>query len=103
MTNNLLAFCSHPSFAEHETSRHHPERPDRIRAIHRAVRQAGLIDSPDPFPDFEIDLAMPGQDAIKPQELTPQPADPKWLSLVHTPAHIEKVRHVCAIGGGILD
>src|SRR3954468_8276734 len=99
----MIAFSSSPRFVEHLTGPHHPERPDRIRAIHRAVRQAGLIDSPDPFPDFEIDLALPRQSAIKLRELTPQPADPKWLSLVHTPAHIEKVRHVCAIGGGILD
>src|SRR5436190_8607450 len=54
----LLGFSSSPRFVEHATGPHHPERPDRIRAIHRAVREAGLIDSPDPFPEFEIDLGL---------------------------------------------
>ena len=53
-----VGFCSSPRFVEHVTGPHHPERPDRIRAIHRAVREAGLIDSPDPFPDFP---ARPGR------------------------------------------
>src|SRR5438552_2541361 len=54
----LVGFSSSPRFVEHDTGPHHPERPDRIRAIHRAVREAGLIDSPDPFPDFTIDLGL---------------------------------------------
>src|SRR5947199_2227881 len=58
MTGMSVGFSSSPRFVEHETGPHHPERPDRIRAIHRAVREAGLIDSPDPFPEFEIDLGL---------------------------------------------
>src|SRR5882672_4164732 len=54
----MLAFVSSPRFVEHITGPHHPERPDRIRAIHRAVREAGLIDSPDPFPELEIDFGL---------------------------------------------
>src|SRR5438874_8626434 len=61
----LVGFSSSPRFVEHETGPHHPERPDRIRAIHRAVREAGLIDSPDPFPEFQIDLGL--------RALTPSP------------------------------
>src|SRR5947208_13381364 len=53
-----VGFSSSPRFVEHVTGPHHPERPDRIRAIHRAVREAGLIDSPDPFPEFQIDLGL---------------------------------------------
>jgi acetoin utilization deacetylase AcuC-like enzyme len=48
----MIAFSSSPRFVEHRTTLHHPERPDRIRAIHRAVREPGLIDSPDPIPNF---------------------------------------------------
>src|SRR6185295_2292902 len=42
------AFVSSPRFVEHDTGPHHPERADRIRAIHRAVREAKMIQSPDP-------------------------------------------------------
>ena len=30
-------------------------------------------------------------------------ADEKWLLLVHPQKHIDRVRHVCEIGGGVLD
>jgi acetoin utilization deacetylase AcuC-like enzyme len=97
------AFVSSPRFVEHATGPYHPERPDRIRAIHRAVRQAKLIDSPDPFPDFPIEFgALDGQ-GIKLNEVAAVPADEKWLSLVHTEAHIEHIRRVCSLGGGVLD
>src|SRR5689334_20017086 len=79
-----VAFVSSPCFVEHVTGSYHPERPDRIRAIHRAVRDAGLIDSPDPFPEFQIDLGIRRKDSVKLLELAPQPADPKWLRSVHT-------------------
>jgi acetoin utilization deacetylase AcuC-like enzyme len=98
-----VAFVSSPRFVEHITGSYHPERPDRIRAIHRAVREAGLIDSPDPFPDFQLDLGIKRQHAIKLLELAPQAADPKWLRAVHTEEMIEFVQHVCQLGGGVLD
>src|SRR5215212_4653841 len=98
-----IAFVSSPKFVEHTTGPHHPERPDRMRAIHRAVREAKLIDSPDSFPDFQIDLGAFETTAAKLQELPPIPADEKWLSLVHTPQHIEHIRRVCELSGGVLD
>ena len=54
----MLGYCGSARFIEHETSRTHPERPDRIRAIETAVRQAGLVGSPNPFPDFEYDSQL---------------------------------------------
>jgi acetoin utilization deacetylase AcuC-like enzyme len=81
----MLGYCTHPRFTEHLTGPHHPERPERMRAIWTAVEQAGLLKNPN----------------VKRLEATP--ADPKWLGLVHTPAHIEKVKHICDIGGGVLD
>src|SRR3954467_1250893 len=98
-----VAFISSPRFIEHITGPHHPERPDRIRAIHRAVREAKLIDSPDPFPDFQISLGAFEPHDVKLQELPAIPADEKWLSLVHTPQHIEHIRRVCELGGGVVD
>jgi acetoin utilization deacetylase AcuC-like enzyme len=97
------AFVSSPRFVEHTTGPNHPERPDRIRAIHRAVRQAQLIDSPDPFPDFQLQFGQLDGQGVKLIELSSTPADAKWLSLVHTPGHIEHVRRICELGGGVLD
>jgi acetoin utilization deacetylase AcuC-like enzyme len=86
------------------TGPHHPERPDRIRAVHRAVRDAGLITSPDPFPDFALDTGIkPIGGGMKLIELEPQAADERWLSMVHTPQHVAHVREICAAGGGVLD
>jgi acetoin utilization deacetylase AcuC-like enzyme len=99
----MLAFSSSPRFVEHDTGPEHPERPDRIRAIHAAVRQAGLVDSPSPFPDFSLDLGLAPAGGPKLLELTPQRADERWLETVHTPEMIARTRHFCELGGGLLD
>jgi acetoin utilization deacetylase AcuC-like enzyme len=100
----MIGFCSSARFVEHRTSPTHPERPDRIRAIHAAVRAAKMIDSPTPFPDFKIDLGPMPQTGLKLTDLgEPTPADDKWLRAVHSERHIERVRHVCSVGGGVLD
>jgi acetoin utilization deacetylase AcuC-like enzyme len=98
-----VGFCSSSRFVEHRTGPHHPERPDRIRAIHRAVRAAGLIASPDPFPDFDITLGLKPLGLPALRELKSAVADEQWLSLVHTPEMIRNIQHVCAAGGGVLD
>jgi acetoin utilization deacetylase AcuC-like enzyme len=98
----MLGFATSPRFAEHITGPHHPERPDRIRAIFQAVRDAGLVDSPNPFNDHSLDLHLyPAGDKVV--EIEPKPADEKWLALCHTPRHIQWVKHVCEVGGGVLD
>ncbi|HWP39738.1 MAG TPA: histone deacetylase [Tepidisphaeraceae bacterium] len=98
----MVGFVSSPRFVEHVTGPYHPERPDRIRAIHRAVRQAGLIDSPDPFPDFKLDLAIRRQHGIKLLELEPYTPDPQVLRLVHSDELIRFVQHMCRVSG-VLD
>lgn len=99
----MIAFVSSPHFVDHYTGSSHPERPDRIRAIYRALRTAGMIDSPDPFPEFQLDLGIRPHSAVKLLELSPEPASQKWLRLVHTPRMIDWAERVCRIGGGILD
>jgi acetoin utilization deacetylase AcuC-like enzyme len=100
----MTGFCSAPEFAEHLTGPHHPERPDRIRAVWRAVRDAGLLDLPDPSPGFSIDLGLKRQDAVKLVSLGgPQPAGDDALLAVHTAQHIARVKRICAAGGGVLD
>jgi acetoin utilization deacetylase AcuC-like enzyme len=99
----MIGFVSSPRFIEHQTGPHHPERPDRIRAIHRAIRDAGLVASRDPFPDFELDTGLQPVSGLRLVELDPTPADPNWLLSIHTSEHVQHVRHICELGGGVLD
>jgi acetoin utilization deacetylase AcuC-like enzyme len=100
----MTGLCMTRRFADHRTGPHHPERPDRIRAVARAVREAGLIDSVNPFPEFALDFGAFAPVARKLVELPePRLADEQSLLLIHPPQHVEHVRHVCEIGGGVLD
>ena len=100
----MTGFCSSVRFVEHRTSPTHPERPDRIRAIATAVRKAGLIDSANPFPEFQLDFGPLDARGIKLLELAdPRPAEEKWLRTIHDRGYLERIRHVCAVGGGVLD
>jgi acetoin utilization deacetylase AcuC-like enzyme len=99
----MIGFFSSPRFVEHDTGPHHPERPDRIRAIYSAVCAAGLLPSPNPFPDFQLPLPPLPTFNNKLVELPFAPADPKWLFTVHNPAYAERIEHVCKSGGGVLD
>jgi acetoin utilization deacetylase AcuC-like enzyme len=95
----MLGFCSSARFIDHDTGPHHPERPDRIRAIHKAVRDAGLVRSPNPFPDFHLDLGLPSLKNMTPLiEIEPISAEERWLHAVHPAEHIEHVRNACAAG-----
>lgn len=99
-----VAFVTHPRFINHLTGPGHPERPDRIRAIATAVREAGLLDSPNPFPALDLDFGTLPGGAEKLIELpAPAPADERWLLTVHTREHIESVREACAHGSAVLD
>src|SRR6516165_8918659 len=100
----MVGFCTSPEFIHHLTGEYHPERPDRIRAIATAVRQAGLIDSPNPFLGFEADFEIDPIGGEKLLELAPAPADESTISLVHhNRKYIEAIRHICENGGGVLD
>lgn len=101
----MIGFCTSARFVEHDTGPHHPERPDRIRAIHKAVRDAGLITTPSAFPDFTLNMGVRPVEVSKPVllELDPIVATEKHLRLIHTQAMIDQAKHVCDVGGGILD
>ena len=95
----MTGFCSSPRFVEHDTGPVHPERPDRIRVIHKAVRDAGLIVSPNPFADFDLDLGLKPLGLLPLVELTPELADEKWLLSVHPKALVDRVRHISSLNG----
>ena len=97
-----VGFCSSPRFVEHDAGPSHPERPDRIRAVHKAVRDAGLVASPSPFPDFGLDLGLKPLGLTPLVEIEPVEATEAQILAVHTPAHLARVRHVSSLGG-VLD
>ena len=95
----MLGFCSSARFVDHETGPHHPERPDRIRAIHKAVRDTALVRSPNPFPDFQIDLGLTALKNMRPLiEIEPVLAEERSLLMVHPPEYVERIKRACATG-----
>jgi acetoin utilization deacetylase AcuC-like enzyme len=99
----MLGFCSSPRFTEHDTGLHHPEQPERIKAVWTALCRAGFLNSPNPFPDYPVefgDLPRAKQPMV---ELEFGMANEKWLSAVHTQAHIDLVKRLSLEGNGVLD
>ena len=99
----MIAFVSTPRFIEHDAGPHHPECPDRLRVIDRALRQTGLLNGVDPFPEFSHELGSLPSFHHKLLHINPEPADRKWVSLVHRASYIERIESVCNAGGGIVD
>jgi len=75
-TSSGVGFHTHPDYIRHETGPHHPERPDRLRAILKRLDDTGRR-----------------QQLI---ELQAEPADRSWIEQVHTAAHVDNVRYRCA-------
>jgi len=78
-----LLVLSHPACVEHVAGYGHPERPERVEACVRGIREAGLGD---------------GVTWVEPREATVDE-----LALVHQRAYVEAVRRFCEQGGGMLD
>jgi acetoin utilization deacetylase AcuC-like enzyme len=98
----MLAFLSSGTLVNHDTGPHHPERPDRIRIIYRALFQAGFIVE-DPFPDFLADPGLSPLGLPRLNEITPAPADESLILLCHPQSHIDRIKRICEFGGGVLD
>jgi acetoin utilization deacetylase AcuC-like enzyme len=75
--------CTDPRFRDHDTSRGHPERPERLLALER-----GIIDS-----GVEDDLVR----------LDLRPATVDELARVHDRSYITALARFCENGGGQLD
>jgi len=95
---NTVGFTTYTQGVLHDTGPHHPERPDRLRAVHRALRESGHLTSPDPFADFQLQFG-----ALEPAkapliELPSTFASLDDIRLIHPDAIIERVRKSCAAG-----
>jgi acetoin utilization deacetylase AcuC-like enzyme len=55
------------------------------------------LQSPDPFPDFQIDLGLTALKNAPPLlEIEPISADEQWLLEVHPPQYIQQIQRACA-------
>ena len=78
-----IGFFYDEVFLQHKPPVGHPERPDRLRSIVHHLKSSGFWDSLD--------------------HRTPTPATEDHVLSVHTQKHLERIRQVCASGGGVLD
>jgi acetoin utilization deacetylase AcuC-like enzyme len=72
-----------PRFRDHLTGPGHPERPDRLLAIEKELRQRGLIDRCAPIPAT--------------------PIDPTLVQHIHAPDYLIRLERACAQGRPFID
>ena len=82
----VSVFCD-DDFLEHLTGARHPERPDRISAIRKAI---ALMPQP-----HRVNWEQPTAIHLR----SPLP----WIEQVHTIPYVRSVQQICAAGGGYLD
>lgn len=95
----MVGYCESAECLRHHTGPHHPETPDRLRAIMMAVRQAGLVTSPLPCRPLACDFGILPQATTPLLELPPRHAHEDDVLLVHPPRHLQRVQQRCAEGG----
>ena len=70
-------------YLKHDTGAGHPERPERLTAILARLEQDGVL-----------------QHLVR---LKPATAAPEWITTVHTPEYVERVRKSCQAGASYVD
>jgi acetoin utilization deacetylase AcuC-like enzyme len=70
-------------YLKHDTGTGHPERPERLTAILDRLEQKGVL-----------------QHLVR---LKPAAASLKWITTVHTPEYVERVKRSCQAGTGYVD
>lgn len=78
-----LLLCSHERYLEHQPGVGHPERPDRLRAVHDGIARAGI------------------DDALV--RLHPEPAPIEQVLRVHRRDLVDALVQLDAVGGGPVD
>ncbi len=72
-----------PGYLNHKTRTGHPERPERLDAIVRQLKESRLWDQ----------LIL----------IEPRDAEPQWLTTIHTPQYVERVKLACERGDAQID
>lgn len=100
----MVGFCTSPLYMRHDPGLHHPERPNRLQAIMAAVREAGLVLSPNPVPFEGLAFGYAARDRAREPlvELTPHAATVEEVCLVHPLRHVQRV-HQRSQSGGLMD
>ena len=79
----MTGFVYDDVYLRHQTGAGHPERPERLTAIVRRLEKTGLLD--------------------RMVRLKPVAAEEKWLTTVHSPEYVDRVRQSCLGGVRFLD
>jgi len=83
-------------YLEHKTTEGHPEAPQRLVAIVERLKAKGL------YPQ-SLGFARDGEPVEPLFKLSPKPVPSEWLTMVHSPEYIQRVRRSCEDGAGYLD
>ena len=83
----MLPVIYSDDFMLHDTGLHHPERPQRLSAIVKALKNASYAEK---------------LDCLEPTPVEKRSVLP-FLEKVHTPEHIQRVKAIAENGGGRLD
>lgn len=82
-TLSPTALVYHQDFLLHDAGSGHPERPARLQTIMSRLKESGLIET----------LVL----------IEPEPAEIKWLTLVHSPAYLQRLERAAAEAPAELD
>ena len=82
-SETCTGFVYHADYLKHDPGNWHPERPERLTALVKAIKDSGLWE--------------------KLAHLEPSPATVEQVAYVHDQDYIEALRKFCARGGGLMD
>lgn len=66
-----VGIVTHPAYVEHEMGRHHPESPERLRAIVAQLEATGTMS--------------------KLTRIEPRHAEREWITRIHDPAYVQRL------------
>jgi acetoin utilization deacetylase AcuC-like enzyme len=82
----MLPIIYSDEFLDHITGRYHPEKPERLRAIIKALKTANFAE--------QIEWVNP--QPVKPELMS-------WIEIAHHHTYIKKLKDIASSGGGYLD
>lgn len=74
-----VGIVTHPAYLEHDMGPSHPESPERLRAILSQLESSGTMS--------------------KLTRIDPRKADDEWITRVHTPAYVQRIKETAPSSG----